>query len=376
MRFTDLPIHADTKRAFVEILRYEHATKVQKDSLPPCLAGSDVLAKAKTGTGKTLAFLVPVIEMLAGTPLPEREGQISALIISPTRELAQQIEVEAKHLCTFHTRTGLVRGTLVIVGGQKISRDLAALKGRRIPDILVATPGRLNDHLENHGLQEKTARLKMLVFDEADQLFEMGFMPEIRRILDKLPAPAYRQTLLFSATMPRDVEKLAEKAMRPDNFVYVDTVGEEENTHQHVPQQFVVCPFGEEAAVLLQHMRAETANPNFKGIAFFVTARLTQYYAELFCLMGLDVLEIHSRKSQSQREKVAAEFRKRDRCFLFTSDVSARGMDYPDVTAVFQVGAPSESAQYIHRLGRTARAGQSFSSAVSVESRILIRLGA
>jgi hypothetical protein len=185
----------------------------------------------------------------------------------------------------------------------------------------------------------------------------MGFMPDIRRIMDMLPAPAHRQTLLFSATMPRDVEQLAHKAMRPENFVYVDTVGKEENTHEHVPQQFTICPFGEEAAVLLKNLQAETANPAFKGIVFFVTARLTQYYAELFNKMGLDVLEIHSRKSQSQREKVAKEFRGRNRCFLFTSDVSARGMDYPDVTGVFQVGAPSETAQYVHRLGRTARAG-------------------
>jgi ATP-dependent RNA helicase MSS116 len=170
LRFADLPIHADTKRAFAEILKYEHATKVQSESLPPCLAGSDVLAKAKTGTGKTLAFLVPVLEMLVSIPLAERSGHISALIMSPTRELAQQIEAEAKHLCTFHTRSGLVKGTLVIVGGQKISKDLKILKGRNLPDILVATPGRLKDHLENHGLQEKTSRLRMLVFDEADQV--------------------------------------------------------------------------------------------------------------------------------------------------------------------------------------------------------------
>jgi ATP-dependent RNA helicase MSS116 len=359
LRFAEMPIHADTKRAVAEVLGYEHATKVQTESLPPCLAGSDVLAKAKTGTGKTLAFLVPVIEKLASVPLNQRRGEISALIISPTRELAMQIEKELKQLCTFHDQTGLVRNTLVAVGGQKVGKNVAALRQTdRLPDIVVATPGRLFDLLENYGLAKQMTKLKILVFDEADMLFEMGFMNDIRKIMAKLPPKATRQTISFSATMPRDVETLAKTVMRADNFEFVDTVGEEDNTHAHIAQQFTVCPFGEEATVLLHNLQAEMdSNPNFKGVVFFNTAALTKYYAQLFNKIGLDVLEMHSRKSQSAREKVSAEFKKRSRCFLFTSDVSARGMDYPDVSGVFQVGAPAETAKYVHRLGRTGRAG-------------------
>ncbi|CAM9673398.1 unnamed protein product, partial [Ascophyllum nodosum] len=352
-RFADQPLCSPTKRALAEVLRYETMTKVQQGAIPPALAGNDLLAKAKTGTGKTLAFLLPAVEGVARTPRSRRQG-ISVLIVSPTRELAQQIADEAKQVLTFHDI-----GLLCVVGGTNIKADIRGFRANPPPDILVATPGRLNDHLENHGLAPSMQSLAFLVFDEADQLLEMGFRPAIEAIMNYLPRRERRQTLLFSATMPTDVEQIARVALK-DRYEFVDCVGREENTHQHVPQEFTVCTQENQVQELCQLLRDNMdADPQgHKIIVFFTTARLTQFYAELCNFMGFSVLEIHSRKSQGHRTKVTERFRNGRGLIMFTSDVSARGMDYPDVSAVLQVGLPSDKAQYIHRLGRTARAGK------------------
>jgi ATP-dependent RNA helicase MSS116 len=348
--FASLPIHAATKRALSEIFGYETMTKVQEAAVPVSLTGVDVLAKAKTGTGKTIAFLIPTIERAAAL---RKKGSISALIVSPTRELAQQIAEEAQQLARFHGMT-----VQCVVGGTNIKGDLSKLRNSP-PDILIGTPGRLNDHLENNGLKGALSGLKNLVFDEADQLLEMGFRPAIEAMLRSLPPPSTRQTLLFSATMPEDVQGIARIAMRPD-YQVVDTVGKEENTHEHVDQFYLIC---EQETLLPQLVRlveaAQADDPEYKVIVFFTTARLVQFYSEVFEKMGIPVLEIHSRKSQGHRNKVSDTFRNGNQLIMFTSDVSARGMDYADVSAVIQVGLPSDTSQYIHRLGRTARAGKS-----------------
>ena len=225
----------------------------------------------------------------------------------------------------------------------------------------------------------------MLIFDEADQLLEMGFRPAVLQILAALkPSAATRQTLLFSATLPKDVLGVAQFATRDAELV--DTVGEDEQqTNAHVTQAVTITPIETQAAELLTLLRSLLRDPPFKIVVFFTTARLTQVqshfnlpsspqysplspprlplrfpqlYSEAFSLVGLPVLEMHSRRSQSQRTRVADQFRDGDNLIMFSSDVSARGMDYPDVTAVIQVGMPSERAQYIHRIGRTGRAGK------------------
>ena len=246
---------------------------------------------------------------------------------------------------------------LVVFGGTNVKADVRELT-QRTPTLLVATPGRLNDLLYNYGADQLCQSLSTLVFDEADQLLEMGFRPDITKILDKLrPTAPYRQTLLFSATMPSDVMAVAKFAMRPDARM-VDTVGEDSQTNVQVEQSATVTPMAAQPAELLALLR-QLMQGEYKVVVFFVTARLTQLYAELFNAMGIRVLEMHSRKSQPQRTRVADEFRDGSKLVMFTSDVSARGMDYPDVSAVVQVGLPSDRAQYIHRLGRTARAGKS-----------------
>ena len=351
--FAVLPISIQSKRAIAEVMQYSNMSIVQEASLPTILLGKDVLVKAKTGTGKTLGFLIPSVELLIKNRAPARDA-VQCLILSPTRELAQQIATEADSLLTFHTGMTVV----TVVGGTNINQDKRRLNNK--VDILVATPGRLKDHLENtNGFSERCQKhIKFLIFDEADQLLDMGFKPDIDRILQHVPPKDSRQTLLFSATVPSTVQQIAKNALRP-GFEFIDTVGEDsEQTHLHVHQELVVAALEDQTSVILSILRREMQVPNFKIIVFFTTARLTGYMAGLFQKMRLDVLEIHSRKSQAQRTKTADIFRDNSNVMLFSSDVSARGMDYPDVSFVLQVGL-TEREQYIHRLGRTARAGKS-----------------
>ena len=219
------------------------------------------------------------------------------------------------------------------------------------------------DHLQQ-GLTRRLDALNVLIMDEADQLLDMGFRPDIERILNLLSeSKAARQTLLFSATIPKSVMDIAKLSLHP-GYSFVDTVGEEEEqTHAHVRQEVVVVPNEKQIVNIAAVLDRECAKPGFKIIVFFTTARVTGFMAELFQSMGLPVLEIHSRLSQSARTKTSDKFKNADTAILFSSDVSARGMDYPDVTFVLQVGL-TDREQYIHRLGRTARAGKSGSGMI------------
>lgn len=354
--FEDLPIDAAIKQAIREVLQFKTCSPVQAATLPITLTGQDTVAKARTGTGKTISFLIPVVERILQSPR-QREGErhIQALILSPTRELAMQIAKEAQALLSFHRSLAVQ----VVVGGLNINRDLKALE-RRVPDILVATPGRLIDHLTGHNLGPRLKGLQTLVMDEADRLLDMGFRPDINKILEFLPHKDTRQNLLFSATYPPKTADLCKYALRED-YKLVDAVGNQDTHESHkVKQTFLVTPLDKQVAYLYQviqdHRKADPYNS--KIMIFCTTARLTQMYANVFELLGLPVMEMHSRKSQSARMSIAEKFRKADSAIMFSSDVSARGMDYPDVTLVVQLGLPSDRDQYIHRLGRTARAGK------------------
>jgi len=354
--FDSLRVSEDIKRAIREIMGYQYCTEVQSQALPVCLGPQDAMVKAKTGTGKTIAFLVPAIEKVMARPPPL--GQVPILAISPTRELAQQIGQEAETLTKFcRNRQGRAFKVMTVYGGTNVKSDIRSLQ-QGCPDILVATPGRLNDLFQNGGLAAMVRQLSIIIFDEADQLLDMGFRPAITEALSYLPPPGQRQCFLFSATFPREVASLTKNALGP-GFLTVDTVGEEDQTNSHVPQSATVCSGLALGAHLWHNIQEELRkDPQFKIIVFFPTARMTQFYSELFSKMGLKVLEMHSRKSQSARNKMAEQFRERAGLCLFTSDVSARGMDYPDVTLVVQCNMPSDAAQYVHRLGRTGRAGK------------------
>ncbi|GLC52864.1 hypothetical protein PLESTB_000682300 [Pleodorina starrii] len=354
-KFVDFDISSNSKRALVEVLRYERCSLVQAAAIPVCLGPADVVAKAKTGTGKTLAFVIPAIEKVLADRAPR--GKVSVLVLSPTRELARQIGAETSRMLSFHP--GL--HSMVVYGGVNPRSNLREMMSR-MPDILIATPGRCWDLMNNPGLQSMLSAVRLLVLDEADNLLDMGFRPQIASILRGLPPTPRRQTFLFSATFPPDVNKLAGVALKRQHE-YVDAVGRGEvATHGHVEASCRVVPLeclrGQLLALMALHMAQE---PQYKIIVFLPTAHLTAYLAELFVLAGLKksgLVAIHSRMAQSGRDRASAAFRGGSRQVLFSSDVSARGVDYPGVTLVIQVGAPSSRDQYIHRAGRTGRAGR------------------
>ena len=298
-----------------------------------------MLAKAKTGTGKTLGFLIPAVELL--TRMPQSGGSLAVLCLAPTRELAIQINKEGKQLLQFHPFD-----IQVVVGGKPIGKDQNMLNRDRC-DILVATPGRLIDHLDNtQGFKQRLQRVGIVIFDEADQMLDMGFRPAIERILRDLPPKENRQTLLFSATVPKALLDIRRTALRP-NSVFVDTVGEEaEQTHSHVHQEILVVPFNRTMLAVFELLDAATRAPNHKIIVFFTTARVTGFMAEVWMAMGRSCVEIHSRKSQPAREKASAQFKAANNMVMFTSDVTARGMDYPNVTLVLQVLIHSQNLRY------------------------------
>jgi len=355
-RFGDLPVSNETRKALAQGFGYEYMTRVQAATIHPMLKRRDVVARAKTGTGKTLAFLVPIIEAIKGSA-GGVGGPILALILSPTRELASQIHHEAEVLCGYHKWLG----TVCFFGGVNIKGDKNALDGKPC-DILVATPGRLTDHLQNtKGFSDRLWQLMFLALDEADQLLDMGFRDAIMAIIAQLPPASKRQGALFSATFPAQVNQIAKLALKAD-YDMIDTVmPDEEVTPDQIAQTVVVTDTENMMETLWKTVSHEKnkEKKSHKIMVFFVTARLTQYYAQQFNHAGTEVLEIHSRKSQNHRTKCAEQFRQGQTGIIFSSDVLARGLDMPDVTAVIQVGVPSSRDQYIHRLGRTGRAGKS-----------------
>eukprot|EP00816_Leptocylindrus_hargravesii_P008146 CAMPEP_0196805372 /NCGR_PEP_ID=MMETSP1362-20130617/5136_1 /TAXON_ID=163516 /ORGANISM="Leptocylindrus danicus, Strain CCMP1856" /LENGTH=649 /DNA_ID=CAMNT_0042178255 /DNA_START=448 /DNA_END=2397 /DNA_ORIENTATION=+ len=358
-------ICAESKRSLKEVMKYELMTKVQNETLPVILSGNDVLAKAKTGSGKTTAFLLPIIENIAKARKQQSNNKgnsnnigISALIISPTRELTTQIATEVKALATFHNKPPI--RTVTLMGGTSFPKDTKNLAHDQV-DIIVATPGRLQDHLikNTSNIAGRLARgLRTLCLDEADRLLDMGFRAELKKIIGYLPKK--RQTLLFSATLPDDLEEITCVAMRPGH-TFVDTVGtEERNVNVQVIQEYTVLPLAYHIQALeraiCQHMD-ESNKSSYKIIVFFNTARTAGFMASLFRAAKYPILEMHSRKSQAYRTKVAKQFTEQNNVIMFSSDVSARGVDYPDVSLIVQMGL-TDRENYVHRLGRTGRAGR------------------
>ncbi|XP_042464783.1 DEAD-box ATP-dependent RNA helicase 31-like [Zingiber officinale] len=354
-RFDECSISPLTLKG-VKAAGYEKMTLVQAATLPVILQGKDVLAKAKTGTGKTVAFLLPAIEVVSKLPPVDRDQRrppINVLVICPTRELADQAAAEADKLLKFHPSICVQ----VVMGGTRLALEQKKMQTNPC-QILVATPGRLRDHIENTpGFATQLMGVKVLILDEADRLLDMGFRKDIEKIVTAVPKQ--RQTLLFSATVPDEVRQICYIAMRRD-LEFINTVEEgTEETHSHVRQMQLVAPlekhFSTLYSVLTEHI---SENADYKVIVFCTTAMVTRLVADLLSELKLNVREIHSRKPQTYRTRVSKEFRESKGLILVSSDVSARGVDYPNVTFVIQLGIPADREQYIHRLGRTGRKGQ------------------
>ncbi|GAA0173195.1 RNA helicase [Lithospermum erythrorhizon] len=354
-RFDQFSVSPSTLKALKDV-GYDKMTVVQEATLPVILKGKDVLAKARTGTGKTVAFLLPSIEVVEKTPAASRDQKrppILVLVICPTRELACQAAAEANKLLKYHPSLGVQ----VVIGGTRLSLEQKRMQANPC-QILVATPGRLKDHIENTaGFATRLTGIKVLVLDEADHLLDMGFRKDIERIIAAVPKQ--RQTLLFSATIPPEVRQICHIALKRDHE-YINTVQEgSDETHTQVQQTHLVATLDNHFSFLYTLLKDHIAdNVDYKVLVFCTTAMITKLIAELLGELNLNVREIHSRKSQSYRTKVSDEFRKSKGLILVTSDVSARGVDYPDVSLVVQLGVPADRQQYIHRLGRTGRKGK------------------
>ncbi|CAM8904727.1 unnamed protein product [Rhodiola kirilowii] len=335
---------------------YENMTVVQAATLPLILKGKDILAKARTGTGKTVAFLLPSIEVVVKSMTDDHDQKrppILVLVICPTRELASQAAAEANKLLKYHPSIGVQ----VVIGGTRLALEQKRMQANPC-QILVATPGRLRDHTENTpGFASRLMGVKVLVLDEADHLLDMGFRKDIEKIIAAVPKQ--RQTLLFSATVPDEVRQICHIALKRDHE-YVNTVQEgSEETHAQVQQMHLVAPLDSHFSLLYTLLKEHIADDvDYKVLVFCTTAMVTRLVADLLGELHMNVREIHSRKPQSYRTRVSDEFRKSKGLILVTSDVSARGVDYPDVTLVMQVGLPADREQYIHRLGRTGRKGK------------------
>ncbi|GAM35384.1 hypothetical protein TCE0_017f03676 [Talaromyces pinophilus] len=378
-------VHPRIIHSITQNMNINSMTDVQKLTISHSVTGADVLAQAKTGTGKTLAFLVPVLQrIITNDPnlLHKSRGfsradshDIRAIIISPTRELAEQISVEARKVAA---GTGIVVQTAV--GGTRKQEGLNRIR-REGCHVLVATPGRLKDILSDYSSRVAAPNLDILVLDEADRLLDDGFGPEIDSIKDLLPDPSVRdrQTLMFSATVPREVMGMVRKSMKPD-FHFVKTVNENDvPTHLRVPQRMVFLRGFENGypavvEILKKYMAQAAADRTMrpmKAIVYFNTTVEVQLANEAFGALLIDPMQrrsgnplgrkiyhIHSKLTQSQRTNYSEAFRRADSAVLISSDVTARGLDFPDVTHVIQVGVPRNRESYIHRLGRTGRAGK------------------
>ena len=366
-------------------------TDVQRMTLNECLDGSDVIAQARTGTGKTLAFLLPIVQRLLRDPNLERRGgadsagirDTRALIISPTRELAEQIAVEAQKVTA-----GTAIRVQIAVGGTGKSYHLNKMR-REGCHLLIGTPGRVQDICSDSNTGFTLDKLDTFVLDEADRLLDIGFMPAIQEIAGYMPTDRERQTLMFSATVPKEVVGLVRSVMRP-NFKFVRTIDPSEpQTHERVPQKVVLVPGLQnnlpavlEIAhnALEKHREDPENNMPVKILVFLPSTSEVHLAAEIFSNMrdpsdpnagrsvfggmkkhplgDLRIFEIHSKLSQQQRSASSQGFRRAESAILFSSDVSARGMDFPNVSHVIQIGLPRTADDYIHRVGRTGRAGK------------------
>lgn len=316
--------------------RIESPTPIQAQAIPAIYDGKDVIAQAQTGTGKTLAFLLPLFD----THEPEIHG-IQAMIITPTRELAIQITAEARKLA-HHRKLNI----LAAYGGQDIEAQTRKLQGNI--HLVIGTPGRILDHMRRKNLAVNHVRY--LVLDEADQMLHMGFLPDVEAIISQTPRK--RQTLCFSATMPQAVRSLANRYM---NVPLPITVKTEQVTLKTIQQRVIMTTDRKKQEALFETLR-ET-NP-FMAIIFCRTKRRVSTLLEALHQEGFQCDELHGDLTQSKREQAMRQFRSGKVQLLVATDVAARGLDIDGITHVFNFDIAGDAESYIHRIGRTGRAGQ------------------
>jgi ATP-dependent RNA helicase RhlE len=337
MNFSELGLTPALVRA-CESLGYKTPTPIQSKAIPNILTGQDLIGCAETGTGKTAAFLLPIIQRISERSLPG----VRVLVLAPTRELALQIEKNYKELNTAKTNR-----SVVVMGGTNIKTQIAEL--RRGANVVIATPGRLLDLTERGAID--LSHIEVLVLDEADRMLDMGFLPAIRRILALLPAK--RQTLLFSATMSGDIEQLARSTMKQPKLVEVSRRG---SAATLVEQTAYMVALESKTPLLLALLEKE--RQQFERVLIFTrTRRGAERISHILKARDHTVNRIHADRSQSQRETALRDFRNGRARVLVATDIAARGLDVEDVSHVINYDVPSAPEDYVHRVGRTGRAG-------------------
>ncbi|HEY9514049.1 MAG TPA: DEAD/DEAH box helicase [Gemmatimonadaceae bacterium] len=314
---------------------YEHPTPIQSKAIPLALKGRDVIGLAPTGTGKTAAFTLPVIHRLLGGP----ERRVRALVLTPTRELTAQVR---ESFAGYAAHTALLVAD--VHGGVPLAPQETAL--REGVDVIVATPGRLLDHMERQNVVFDD--LEVLVLDEADRMLDMGFAPQINRIVAEIPK--YRQTLLFSATMPPEVEALSRKYLRKPIVVQVGRRSEAVDTVSHAVYP---VPRERKSALLVELLKRD----HMDSVLIFTR---TKYGADKVVRSlereGIAATAMHADKSQAQRTQALEQFRSGEVRVLVATDIAQRGLDIAGITHVINYDVPAQPEDYVHRIGRTGRA--------------------
>jgi len=337
-------------------LGYENPTPIQTRAIPVIRAGRDVVGIAQTGTGKTAAFLLPVLQKLLERP----RGTTGALVLTPTRELAGQIDLVFRGLASGTP----LRSALVVGGAPPFPQERALRAG---VDVVVATPGRLLDHLTRGAA--RLSGLQTLVLDEADQMFDMGFLPDLKKIIGRLPAS--RQTLLFSATMPPEIARLGLAILRNPEKIEIAAQG---TPARSVTQTAYPVPAHRKSALLL-HLLEQWEMPSV--LVFTRTKHGAKRLAGTIYDAGHGVAELHSNRSPSQRARAMQVFRDKTVPIMVATNIAARGLDVRHITHVVNFDVPNAPEEYVHRIGRTGRAGDAGDAVVLLapeENGLLARI--
>jgi ATP-dependent RNA helicase DeaD len=351
LNFSEFGLSSNVIKA-IATMGFEETTPIQEATIPPVLAGRDIIGRAQTGTGKTAAFGIPLVEKI------ETEAEhIKGLVVTPTRELAVQVAEEIN-------RIGQFKGVraLPIYGGQDINRQIRVLKNK--PQIIVGTPGRLMDHM-----RRKTIRLhqvEMVIFDEADEMLNMGFIDDIETILKEVPSE--RQTLLFSATMPKPIQDLAQRYMKSPKLITTKT---KEVTVSNTEQIYIEVQDKAKFDVLCRLL--DVQSPEL-AIIFGRTKKRVDELFEALNKRGYSAEGIHGDLTQIKRDSVLRHFKQGTTEILVATDVAARGLDISGVTHVYNFDIPQDPEGYVHRIGRTGRAGKDGMAVTLVTPRELNHL--
>ncbi len=350
-QFIDLGLSQRTLDA-LKVKGYEHPTPIQEQAIPLGLEGIDFIGQSQTGTGKTMAFTVPIVERI-----DTHNKKIQALILCPTRELAVQVSNEINLLC----KTMGIK-SLPVYGGESIERQIKDL--RKDVQIVVGTPGRILDHIRRKTI--KLDDVRFAVLDEADEMLDMGFIEDIESILSMTRED--RQTMLFSATMPQEIRELSEKYLSEPQFVKIQS---KQVTVDKIKQYYIKVRNIDKPEVLSRIIKLENAR---KSMVFCNTKKMVDELTFEMQNRGYAVEGLHGDLKQQKRDMVMAQFKKGHIDILIATDVAARGLDIDDVDVVFNYDLPLDEEQYVHRIGRTGRAGRSGTSYSFVFGREMNRL--